>query len=357
LDKITVSILIPCRNEEKFIESTITSVLEFEDPDQIIKEILLIDGMSTDNTKNIISEFAATNDQIKLLENPDKHQAAALNIGIRQAIGNYIMRLDAHAVYPADYLKLCQTTAQKSGADNVGGIIIPKIRQNRYCASLVHALTTHKFGVGDSGFRTSLRPGQTDTVPYGFFTKDIFERIGLFDERLIRAQDYEFNRRINAAGGTVWLNPEIQVGYFNQPTLWRFLKKMFVQDAPYNAYMWYLAHYTFAFRHAVTGIFTLGIIIGGTLSPVFWWVRWPFIALAGLYGLLAVISGVQQAWRYKQLLHVFLLPISFFLFHFIHGCGLLVGIMRLLLGRAPVHQHSEPWPGAGRHQAFHAEGI
>ena len=79
--------------------------------------------------------------------------------------------------------------------------------------------------------------------------------------------------------------------------------------------------------------------------------------MVGLYELIAVTASVQQAWRYKQLLHVFLLPISFFLFHFIHGCGLLVGIMRLLLGRAPVQQHSEPWPGAGRQQAFHAEGI
>ena len=98
MDKITVSILIPCRNEEKFIEGAITSVFEFEDPDQIIQEILLIDGMSIDNTKNTISKLAAIDDRIKLLENPHKHQAAALNIGIRQATGDYIMRLDAHAV-------------------------------------------------------------------------------------------------------------------------------------------------------------------------------------------------------------------------------------------------------------------
>ena len=163
MGKTTVSILIPCRNEEMFIQGAITSVLEFLDPDQIIQEILLIDGMSTDNTRNTISEMAATDDRIKLLENPHKHQAAALNIGIRQATGDYIMRLDAHAVYPVEYLILCQTTAQKSRADNVGGIIIPKISQSRYCASLVHALTTHKFGVGDSGFRTGLQPGPTDT--------------------------------------------------------------------------------------------------------------------------------------------------------------------------------------------------
>jgi hypothetical protein len=107
----------------------------------------------------------------------------------------------------------------------------------------------------------------------------------------------------------------------------------------------------------VTGIFTLGIILGGIFSLVFWWVRWPFIALAGLYVLIAVTAGVQQAWRYKQLLHVFLLPMSFFIFHVIHGCGLLIGIMRLLLGCAPVKQQSEPWSGAGRHKAFHAEGT
>jgi len=357
MGKTAISIIIPCRNEEKFIKGAITSVLEFLDPDNIICEILLIDGMSSDNTRSIINELSAIDDRIKLLENPHKNQAAALNIGIRQATGDYFMRLDAHALYPKNYLILCHTTAQKTGADNVGGIVIPMISQGRYCAKLVHALTTHRFGVGDSGFRTSLEPGPADTVPYGFFTKSIFKRIGLFDERLVRAQDYEFNRRINVAGGTVWLNPEIRVEYFNQPTLWRFLKKIFVQDAPYNAYMWYLAHYTFAFRHAVPGIFTLCIILGGAFSLVFWWVSWLFLAVAGLYGLLAITASVQLALRHKQLLHVFLLPMSFFLFHFIYGWGLLIGILRLLLGGAPVQQQSEPWPGAGRYEAYHAEGI
>ena len=105
------------------------------------------------------------------------------------------------------------------------------------------------------------------------------------------------------------------------------------------------------------GIFTLCIILGGAFSLVFWWVSWLFLAVAGLYGLLAITASVQLALRHKQLLHVFLLPMSFFLFHFIYGWGLLIGILRLLLGGAPVQQQSEPWPGAGRYEAYHAEGI
>ena len=350
--KMKVSIIIPCRNEEAFIHDCVTSVLEFQNSDVIVQEILIIDGMSTDNTKKKINDFAGNEQKLKVLQNPDMHQAAALNIGIRKATGNYILRLDAHAVYPKNYLYLCQQTAAQTDADNVGGIVIPKARNNRYCANLVQAITTHRFGVGNSGFRTRVKAGTADTVPFGFFKKSIFDTIGLFDERLVRAQDYEFNRRIIKSGGTVWLNPEIQVAYYNQPTLWLFLKKQLLHEAPYNAYMWYLAPYTFVFRHAVTGIFFLGILTGSILSFYFTWIKWLFFSVITLYTMLALIASIRQALRYKHIIHLFALPASFFLFHFLHGSGLVCGISKLLFGRAPVQKHDEPWEGAGRVRSF-----
>ncbi len=355
MDKLKVSIIIPCRNEEAFIHECITSVLAFNDPDNIVHEICVIDGMSTDNTKKIITEFFLSNPRIKLLNNPGIHQASALNIGIRKSTGNYILRLDAHAVYPKNYLYLCQQTAVRTDADNVGGIVIPKARNNHYCANLVQALTTHKFGVGNSGFRTGMKAGSADTVPYGFFKKSIFDTIGLFDERLVRAQDYEFNRRLIKSGGTVWLNPEIQVAYYNQPTFWLFIKKQLFHEAPYNAYMWYLAPYTFAYRHAVTGVFFLGILTGSILSFYFNWLKWSFFVVIALYLALAIFSSIQQAFRYKNIIHLITLPVSFFLFHFFHGLGLVLGIINLLLGRSPVQLHTEPWEGAGRIRAFQAD--
>ena len=172
-----------------------------------------------------------------------------------------------HSKYPRNYLKLCYETALRTGAENVGGLFITKPGGDNYQASLVQALTTHKFGIGNAGFRIGMPEGKTDTVPYGFYKKDIFSKIGFLDERLVRAQDYEFNRRIIKKGGIVWRNPDIHVHYYNQPTLFKFLIKQIKFEAPYNAYMWSLAPYTFAYRHAITGVFSAGVIGGILLSP------------------------------------------------------------------------------------------
>lgn len=118
--------------------------------------------------------------------------------------------------------------------------------------------------------------GPRDTVPFGFFKRSIFDRIGLYDERLVRAQDYEINRRIIAAGGTVWLNPQIEAYYHNQSTLAKFYKKQIVKEAPYNAYMWWVAPYAFAPRHAITGFFTAGVLGGLALGPLTAWIHGCF---------------------------------------------------------------------------------
>lgn len=339
-----LSIIIPCRNEEEYIERCIKSILAFEKLNEISHEIFFVDGMSTDRTIEILLDYSVQFENIRILNNPKLIQAAALNIGIARASGKYILRLDAHSEYPSDYLLKIIKTAKRTNADNVGGIFITKPGGNTYNAYLVQALTTHKFGVGDSGFRTGAREGKTDTVPYGYFKREIFEKYGGFDERLVRAQDYEFNRRIIINGGKIWQNPDIRISYFNQPTLWEFLRKQFFKEAPYNVYMWYLAPYTFTYRHAITGVFTLGVIVGFILSFFSIVFKWIYISVLILYFLLAVISSIQQAIRYRKIVHIFVLPISFFLFHFIHGIGLIKGAIKLMFGVSPVqimHEKSQ----------------
>lgn len=347
-----VSIIVPCYNESRFIEGCIKSVLKFELPPGVTIEILVIDGMSTDDTRQIVSRLTEQESHVHLLDNPKRIQACALNIGLREARGKWFLRLDAHSTYPPDYLRLCLDTARRTNADNVGGVCNTLQRGSGYQAALVQALTTHPFGVGDSGFRTGASEGPADTVPYGFYRRDILERIGWFDERLVRAQDYEFNRRLIHAGGKIWRNPAIQVHYYNQSTLRAFYKKQVVLEAPYNAYMWYLAPYAFALRHAITGVFALGILGGLLLSPFSLSIAWPFAAVMVLYAILAVASAVQQAIRYKHPLHVLALPPCFFLYHFLHGIGVLWGILRIVTGTAPVQKVKEPWPGAGRYRAW-----
>ena len=345
-----ISIIIPCRNEEKFIENCIKSVRNFSIPDNIEIEILVIDGKSIDNTKKIVLSLINIDSRIFLIENPYIFQSFAINIGIKNAQGLWVMRLDAHSYYPNNYLCDLYNTAIETNADNCGGQLITKPGGGSYVAALVQALTTHPFGVGDSGFRTGVKEGEVDTVPFGFFKREIFEKIGFFDERLVRAQDYEFNKRIINNGGKIWLNSNIVAHYYNQKSIFRFFKKQIFLEAPYNAYMWYLAPYTFTYRHAITGVFATGVIGGLLFSPYSQFVRSVFMIVMALYVLLAVVSGIQQARRYQKMLHLFTLPICFFLYHFIHGIGVLVGLFRLATGISPVQKIKEPWKGYGSYR-------
>lgn len=353
--KNNIDIVVPVFNEEKYLAACLDSVLKFELPENTACTIYIVDGMSTDKTKDIALAYTLKDASIRYLENPDRIQSRALNLVVQTGTGNFFMRLDAHAKYPSNYLVKCLQTSEETGADNVGGIVITLKGNDGYQAALVQALTTHKFGVGDSNFRTEQAFQQeSDTVPFGFFRKNIFDRVGFFDERLIRAQDYEMNRRILRSGGKIWLNSDIYSEYYNQPTMGHFLRKQFYKEAPYNAYMWYVAPYAFAVRHAVTGIFAAGVIGGAILSPVTPLIAWPFLVVMALYFLIAFLSAIQQAIRFKQPTFVLILPFCFFLYHFIHGLGVLIGLAKLAIGAAPVQQIKEPWPGAGRQRAFQA---
>jgi succinoglycan biosynthesis protein ExoA len=347
-----VSIIIPCYQERNFIRACLESVIAFDLPAETGMEVLVFDGMSTDGTREIAAEIAAVDSRVRLFDNPARIQSTALNLGIQTARGDYVMRLDAHSSYPPNYLALTLDTALRSGADNTGGVVHTLPRGRGYQAALVQALITCRFGVGNSGFRTGAQEGSADTVPYGFFHRDVFEKIGLFDERLLRGQDYEINRRIIESGGRVWCNPNIGISYYPQPDFASFIKKQLVYEAPYNAYMWYLAPYSFAPRHAITAVFAVGVMSGLVLSPFSSTIRLIFGATMALYFILAILSAIQQAMRYKEPRHVLFLPIAFFLYHFLHGIGVIGGLLRLATGTAPVQDRPEPWAGAGRLRAW-----
>jgi glycosyltransferase involved in cell wall biosynthesis len=333
-----ISIIIPCRNEERFIEGCLDSVLSFTLPPSVDIEVFIVDGLSEDRTVDLVRAVAARDDRVKLLSNPGRIQSSALNLALREATGEWVMRLDAHSFYPPDYLKLCLETAERTGADNVGGWFITHAGDDSYQASLVQAMTTHRFGVGNSGFRVGEGEGPADTVPYGFFRRDLFDRIGGFDERLLRAQDYEFNRRIIASGGRVWLNPEIRVLYHNQPRLVAFYRKQFEKEAPYNVYMWYIAPYAFTPRHGITGVFAAGVIAGAGVALRHRRLRVVYTGALACYAVLATVSAVQQAVRYRDPRHAFCLPWCFGGFHLSHGLGVLAGVARLATGTAPVRR-------------------
>ena len=171
--KELVSIIVPCRNEDAFIADCIASILDFDIPEHIQIEVLVLDGLSEDQTVIKLRSILEKDARVKLFTNPGKIQSTAINIAVKEAQGEWILRLDAHSTYPQNYLKLCYETMLQTGADNVGGIVISTASNNRYCANLVQAITTHKFGVGNSGFRTGMKAGAAGTVPYGWLLPEL----------------------------------------------------------------------------------------------------------------------------------------------------------------------------------------
>ncbi|MDA7601977.1 glycosyltransferase family 2 protein [Gammaproteobacteria bacterium] len=332
---INIDIALLTLNEEKYLDRCITSVINFEIPDNVVTNIYIIDGGSTDKTLDIANSYIKKNKNIVILDNVKKIQSSAMNILILEGKGEYILRLDAHTVFEKDYLSNCLETSLRTDADNVGGILNTLPGSGSYGAKVVQALSSHPFGVGNSGFRIGAQEGPVDTVPFGFFKRSIFSKIGNFNEKLLRAQDYEFNRRIIKSGGTIWLNPKIKADYYNQPSLVDFFRKIFFLEAPYNAYMWFFAPYTFSIRHSITVLFFLGCVGGTVLGYFFYQIYLIFSSVMILYFLLALISSIQLTKRHKEMRHILVLPITFFFFHFIHGMGIVLGIKNILFRSIP----------------------
>lgn len=334
-----ITVAITCYNEENYIERCLRSVLAFNKPEGVDIEILVVDGMSEDNTRSIIQKVQKEFTGIHLIDNPQRYQGHGINLAIDKARGEYLAWLGAHAVYPVDYLNVLYQSSLRTKAENVGGILTTLPGSSSYSGHLVQAISTHRFGVGDSGFRVGHRKEKyTDTVPFGFFKLDIFKEIGKFDERLIRCQDYELNKRIIKNGGKILVNPNVQVEYYNQPSMGRYLKKQILIQGPYNPYAWYIAPHSFNLRHAISAVFTGSLIITILLSLFFVWARIVLFSVMGLYFSLALISSVQQAIRYKKPADILILPFGFLAFHISHGLGVLLGVLKLTLGIAPVQK-------------------
>ena len=169
-------------------------------------------------------------------------------------------------------------------------------------------------------------------------SKKIFNKVGLFNELLVRAQDYEFNRRIIKYGYKVWLNKDVSIKYYPKGNIYQIIKKYFLLEAPYNAYMWYLAPYTFSVRHIITLFFVLGIIFGGLLASFskIIFIIYSFTLL--VYFSLAFTSSILLSIKYKKLFLLIFMPFLFFIFHTMHGLGVLYGLIKLFLKLSPVQK-------------------
>ena len=250
-----ISTIIPCREEESFIGKCLDSIVRQDYPKDLT-EIFVVDGMSTDKTREIIDKYTSMYPYVNLLNNSKGVVPTALNIGIKKAKGEYIIRMDAHTEYAYDYVSKCVEWLNKTGVENVGGPIISKPGSDTLVARAIALATSNVFGVGNSKFRTSLNSGYVDTVTFGAWPKRVFEEIGLFDERLIRNQDIELNARIRKAGGKIFLTPEIKSYYYCREDLKGLWKQNF-QNGKWVIYTKAVTPCCLSWRHFIPLLFVV----------------------------------------------------------------------------------------------------
>lgn len=320
--KKKVTIIIPVRNEEKNITCCIESIFRQSISLEQL-QVVFVDGVSNDRTKEILSQYKEKYPEtILLLENPQKIVPTAMNIGIDATDSPYIIRLDAHSEYSEDYIEECIKTIEETGADNVGGLALTKGEGN--IGEAFAQVLSSKFGVGNSGFRTGARSGYVDTVPFGTYKRETFEKYGKYDERLVRNQDYELNYRIRKNGGKIYLNSDIRLHYICKNTLKGILKQSY-ENGKWNIITMKLCPGSMSTRHFIPFAFLLSLIlltVGGYVwHPVFYLLA----AEVGLYTLLDIIFSIINCEKqYRN--HFWIKLIIFPLFHVAYGFGSMNGI-------------------------------
>lgn len=315
-----VTVIVPMRNEERYIAMCLDSIIANDYPTDRL-EVLVIDGMSTDRSRLIVEAYTQRYPFIRLLNNPRQIVSAALNIGIREARGEIIIRMDAHTVYATDYIRRCVELLTTTDALNVGGPM--RKVGTTYISQAIAIATSVPFGVGDSYFHYSNSERFVDTVYLGAWFKTTLELVGMFDETFVVNQDYELNQRLRKRGGRILLSPKIRCWYYVRPSLpalarqyfrygfWKVKTLVKHPDSP-------------RWRQLVPPAFVLSMILSLAIAPIN-----PMlgIVLPGVYMLVNLLTSAREAarhgWKYFCVL-----PLVFLAVHFSWGLGFLAGLFQ-----------------------------
>ena len=330
-----ISVVVPCREEKKYIFQALKSILTNDYPQDRL-EVLVVDGMSMDGTREIVAEFSRNFPMIKLLDNPKKITPAALNVGISQAKGDTIIIMHCHSSYPTDYISSLMAWQEKTGADNVGGVWRTLPGGDTPMARAIALGMAHPFGVGNVLFRIGLsEPRWVDSVPFGCYPREVFDQIGLFDEEHVRTEDDEFNLRLIKNGGRILMVPDLVVDYYARetlPKLWR----MYYQYGYFKALVARKLGLVLRLRHAIPSLFVVTLAAAFLLS---WW--FPILGTMGFLVLsIYLLADLYFAWtagRRKGRAVTACLALVFPTLHFSYGIGLLKGLVDFfLLGKKGV---------------------
>jgi cellulose synthase/poly-beta-1,6-N-acetylglucosamine synthase-like glycosyltransferase len=331
-DITSVSIVVACRNERDYIEELLESILA-QEAGGIQWEVLVADGLSDDGTREILDAYSNKDPRITVITNGGLIVSTGLNAAIRQARGEFIIRMDAHTSYAPGYCAACITALKTTGADNVGGPARTMAFTNK--GKAVAAAFHSPFSTGGAKFHDVDYEGWVDTVPYGCWRKSTLERIGLFDEQLVRNQDDELNLRLQRAGGRIWQTPAAVCWYSPRTDL----GKLFRQYFQYG--FWKVAvirkhRLPSSLRQLVPGMFVLnllGLPVAVALSlalhctqmlditAVLWLMSIALYFLAT--GCASLLTARKHGWFLLPYL-----PLVFATFHLSYGAGFLAGLLK-----------------------------
>ena len=329
-----VSIILPCRNEAGYIEESLTSILA-QDPPEGGFEIIVADGMSTDGSREYLDRMARQHPQVRVLNNLGRIVSTGLNAAITAARGDIIVRMDAHTTYAPDYVRECLAVMNATGADNVGGPM--QTRADTFMEEAIRAVFHSRWAVGGARSHRPGYEGFVDTVIYGCWKKEIFDRVGLFDEDLVRNQDDEHNLRIIRSGGKIFQSPRIRSWYRVRGSLTT-LFRQYMQYGYWKVLVIRKHTIPASPRHIVPGAF-LACICLMVLLGFFW--RRGFAAAGSLLILyaiadvmIALLTAAASRWALLPIL-----PIVIGCFHFGYGYGFLRGFFDFVMfNNAPQTQ-------------------
>lgn len=329
-----VTIIVPCYNEEKTIEELLSAIVGQTIPVDWM-EVVIADGMSTDRTRELISDFQTRHPELKIrvVQNIQRTIPAALNQALMESRGDVITRMDAHAIPAPDYIERSLAALESGLGTNVGGVIDIRPGDNTLIGTSISVATAHPLGVGDARYRTATRAMEADTVAFGTYRRDLIDKIGKYDETLLINEDYEFNTRIRKAGGKIWVDPAIRCVYYSRPNL-RSLAGQYFTYGFWKYLMLRRYPETLRWRQALPPVFVSGILMLLLLS-IFWtFARYALAALAVVYLSVLVGGSILPAKEKRKLFLVVGIPAAIMTMHISWGSGFLWSMIKnLSLGK------------------------
>ncbi len=343
LAPVAVTAVVAARNEVDHIESCVRSLLRQQEPVGGF-EVIVADGMSDDGTRDVLARLAREDPRLRVIDNPRQITPTAFNAAINAGRGRYIAIMGAHARYPDDYLVRCLEIAERLHADNVGGATTAE--GTTYRQKAIAASHHSPFSVGGATWHSLEYEGPASTVFGGFYRRDVFDRIGMFDESLVRDQDDEFNFRLERAGGTIWQSPSVRSWYTPRSTIGGVFRQ-YQQYGYWKTKVMQKHGRAPALRHYVPAVFVLGLALPALVAALAFAgsLLWPGLQIVGLlagallaaglalYAVVLAVATFSTAARHGWSLGP-ILPLIFASYHLGYGIGFLQGLVDFALPRS-----------------------